>query len=138
MNGLTVNPNIANAAALIGRILVALIFIKSGWGKIPGWEGTAGYMASKGLPLVPLLLAGTIAIELLGGLMIAIGWKTRWAALVIFLWLIPTTFIFHAFWGIDAAQVQNQTNHFFKNVSIMGAMLLLFAFGPGTYSVEKK
>lgn len=138
MNAITANPGLANAAALVGRILIAIIFIKAGWGKIGGWEGTAGYMASKGLPLVPVLLAGTILIELGGGLMLALGWKARWAALVIFLWLIPVTVIFHAFWGIDAAQVQNQMNHFLKNVAIMGAMLMLFAFGPGAYSVDKR
>ena len=138
MNAITANPALANAAALIGRILIAIIFIKAGWGKIGGWEGTAGYMASKGLPLVPVLLAGTILIELGGGLMLALGWKARWAALAIFLWLIPVTFIFHAFWGIDAAQVQNQMNPFLKNVAIMGAMLMLFAFGPGAYSVDKR
>ena len=138
MNAITANPNIPHAAALVGRILIAIIFITAGWGKIGDWEGTAGYMASKGLPLVPVLLAGTILIELGGGLMLALGWKARWAALAIFLWLIPVTFIFHAFWGIDAAQVQNQMNHFLKNVSIMGAMLMVFAFGPGAYSLDKR
>lgn len=138
MNAITANPGLANAAALVGRILIAIIFIKAGFGKIGGWEGTAGYMASKGLPMVPVLLAATIALELGGGILLAIGWKTRWVALAIFLWLIPVTFIFHAFWGIDAAQVQNQMNHFLKNVAIMGAMLMLFAFGPGAYSVDKR
>jgi putative oxidoreductase len=137
MHGISANPNVINTAALVGRILLAVIFIKSGWGKIGGWEGTAGYMASKGLPLVPLLLAATIALELGGGLLLAVGWKARWVALLIFLWLIPVTFIFHAFWGIDAAQVQNQMNHFLKNVAIMGAMLMVVAFGPGAYSVDK-
>src|SRR3972149_4233195 len=106
MNAITTNPNIGNAAALVGRILIAIIFIKAGWGKIGGWEGTAGYRAAKGLPMVPLLLAATIALELGGGMLLAIGWKARWVALLFFLWLIPTTLIFHAFWGIDAAQVQ--------------------------------
>jgi putative oxidoreductase len=138
VNAIAMNPQVANTAALLGRILLAVIFIKAGWGKIAGWEGTAGYMASKGLPMVPVLLALTILIELGGGLMIAIGYKARWAALVTFLFLIPVTVIFHPFWGIDPAQVQNQSNHFFKNVSIMGGMLLLFAFGPGAYSVDKR
>jgi putative oxidoreductase len=138
MNAITTNPNIGNAAALVGRILIAIIFIKAGWGKIGGWEGTAGYMAAKGLPMVPLLLAATIALELGGGMLLAIGWKARWVALLFFLWLIPTTLIFHAFWGIDAAQVQNQMNHFLKNVAIMGGMLMVFAFGPGAYSLDKR
>lgn len=138
MNAITANPNVSHVAALVGRILLAAIFIKAGWGKIGGWEATAGYMAAKGLPLVPLLLAGTIVLELGGGLMLALGWKARWAALAIFLWLIPVTVIFHPFWGIDAAQVQNQMNHFLKNVAIAGAMLMMFAFGPGAYSLDRR
>ena len=134
----TYNPALVNAAALIGRILLALIFIKSGWGKIGGWEGTAGYMASKGLPMVPVLLALTIAIELGGGILLAIGWKARWAALVIALFLVPVTVVFHAFWGIPPEQVMNQTNHFFKNAAIVGGMLMVFALGPGGFSVDKR
>jgi putative oxidoreductase len=133
------NNNIANFAALAGRILLAILFLKSGWGKIPGFEGTAGYMASKGLPMPQVLLVITIAIELAAGVALVIGWKARWAALALFLWLIPVTFLFHQFWGgIPAAEVQNQTNHFFKNVSIMGGMLMVFALGPGGYSVDKR
>ncbi|MGZ5032885.1 MAG: DoxX family protein [Usitatibacter sp.] len=129
------NPN---ATALVGRILLAAIFIISGFLKIGGFAGTAGYMASKGLPMPQVLLVLTIALELGGGILIAIGFKARWVALLFFLWLIPTTLIFHPFWGIDAAQVQNQMNNFLKNVSIMGGMLLLFAYGPGAYSVDKR
>lgn len=132
------NPALVNAAALIGRVLLAIIFIKSGWGKIGGWEGTAGYMAAKGLPMVPVLLALTIAIELGGGILLAVGYKARWAALAIALFLVPVTFIFHPYWGIPADQVMNQTNHFFKNVAIIGGMLMVFAFGAGAYSVDKR
>lgn len=132
------NPALANAAALIGRILLAVIFIKAGWGKIAGFEGTAGYMASKGLPMVQVLLVLTILIELGGGILLAIGYKARWAALAIALFLVPVTFIFHPFWGIPADQVMNQTNHFFKNVAIVGGMLMVFAFGPGAWSLDKR
>ena len=129
------NPN---AVALAGRILLAQLFIISGAIKIPGFEGTAGYIAAKGLPMPQVLAALTIVLELGGGLMLAAGFKTRWVAIAFFLWLIPTTFIFHKFWGIEAAQVQNQMINFMKNISIMGAMLLVFAFGPGAYSVDKR
>lgn len=129
------NPN---AVALVGRILLAQIFIISGAMKIPGFEGTAGYIAAKGLPMPQVLAALTIMLELGGGLMLAAGFRTRWVAIAFFLWLIPTTFIFHKFWGIEAAQVQNQIINFMKNISIMGAMLLVFAFGPGAYSVDKR
>ena len=132
------NSNTINVAALAGRILLALLFVIAGFGKIAGFDGTVGYMASKGLPMPQVLLVLTILLELGGGLLLMIGWKVRWVTLAFFLWLIPTTLIFHKFWGIEAAQVQNQMNHFLKNVSIMGGMLLLWALGPGAYSVDKK
>ena len=132
------NPNTINVAALVGRILLALLFVIAGFGKIAGFDGTVGYMASKGLPMPQVLLVLTILLELGGGLLLMIGWKVRWVTLAFCLWLIPTTLIFHKFWGIEAAQVQNQMNHFLKNVSIMGGMLLLWASGPGAYSVDKK
>jgi putative oxidoreductase len=131
------NANVSNTAVLVGRILLATLFIISGFGKIAGYEGTAGYMASKGMPLVNLLLPAAIAVELGGGLLLAIGYKARWAALAIFLFLIPTTLIFHAFWGIDPKEAAMQQINFLKNVSIAGGMLMVFAHGPGAYSLDK-
>ena len=85
-----------------------------------------------------VLAALTVALEVGGGILLIIGYQARWVALAFFVWLIPVTLIFHKFWGIDAAQAQNQMIHFLKNVSIMGGMLVLFAFGPGAYSLDKK
>ena len=132
------NPQTQSLVALVGRILIALIFVVSGFNKIGGFEGTVGFIASKGLPMPQVLAALTIALELGGGIMLIAGYKVRWVAIAFFLWLIPTTFIFHKFWGIDAAQVQNQMNAFMKNVSIMGAMLMLVAFGAGGSSLDKR
>ena len=122
---------------LIGRILLAFIFILSGYSKIGGFQQTAGYMASKGLPMAQVLLVLTIIIELGGGLMLLLGWRARWAALAFFLWLIPTTLVFHAFWGIDAAQAQMQQIQFMKNLAIMGGMMYVIACGSGPYSLRK-
>ena len=122
---------------LIGRILLAFIFILSGYSKIGGFQQTAGYMASKGLPMAQVLLVLTIIIELGGGLMLLLGWRARWAAVAFFLWLIPTTLVFHAFWGIDAAQAQMQQIQFMKNLAIMGGMMYVMAFGSGPYSLRK-
>jgi putative oxidoreductase len=132
------NPSTVDLLALAGRILVALIFVISGFSKITGFEGVTGYIASKGLPMPALLAALTIALELGGGILLVIGYKVRIVAVLFFLWLVPTTFLFHRFWGIDPAQAQNQMNNFMKNVSIMGAMLLLAAFGPAGYSVDRR
>lgn len=130
------NSALQNATALAGRILLALIFIISGYGKITGFAGTAAYMASKGLPFADVLLVLTILVELGGGALIALGWKARWAAGVIFLFLIPVTLVFHNPAGLDAAEAQQQMIHLLKNVSIMGGMLGLFAFGPGCFSID--
>lgn len=124
-------------APLIGRILLSSIFIFSGYGKIGGFQQTVGYMASKGLPMTEVLLVLTIIIELGGGLMILLGWRARWAALAIFLWLIPVTLIFHNFWAVDASQMQMQMIQFMKNVSIAGGMLLVLGLGSGPYSLGK-
>ncbi|QJR12345.1 Inner membrane protein YqjF [Usitatibacter rugosus] len=131
------NANVSNTAVLAGRILLGAIFMLSGFGKITGYEGTAGYMASKGMPMVNLLLPAAIAVELGGGLLLAIGLKARWAALAIFLFLIPTTLVFHAFWGIDPKEAATQQINFLKNLAIMGGMLMVFAHGPGRYSLDK-
>ena len=125
-------------APLVGRALLSSIFIISGWGKITGFSGTAAYMASKGMPIPDVLLVAAIIIELGGGLMVLLGWKACWAALAIFLFIIPTTLIFHAFWAVDAAQVQNQMINFMKNLAIMGGMLYVVAYGSGPYSLGKK
>lgn len=130
------NSKVQDGAALAGRILLALIFIISGFGKITGYAGTAGYMASKGLPLVDLLLVLTILIELGGGLLIAVGWQARRVAALIFLFLIPVTLVFHNPAGLDPAAAQQQMIQLLKNLSIMGGMLGVFAFGPGRYSID--
>ncbi len=127
-----------NAAALVGRTLLAVLFVVSGFGKVTGFAGTAAYMASKGMPMPEVLLVGAIVIELAGGLMLVAGWKARWAALAIFLFTIPTTAIFHNPMGLDAQAAQGQMIHLMKNLSIMGGMLLVAAFGPGAWSVDRR
>jgi putative oxidoreductase len=121
---------------LVGRILIAQIFILAGISKIGGFAGTAAYMASKGLPMVGVLLVLTIVIEIGAGLMILLGWKARIAAIVLFLWMVPATLIFHNFWGVPAAQQMVQQIMFQKNLVMMGTMLLIYAFGPGKYSLS--
>ena len=121
-----------------GRILLALIFVISGYNKLVGFDGTVGYIASKGLPLPQLAAAAAIAIELVGGVLLVIGWQTRWAATAIFLFMIPTTLIFHAFWAAPAANLQMETIQFMKNLCNMGGMLYVMAFGAGPLSVDNR
>jgi len=125
------NSNLQNGSALVGRLLLAMLFVLSGFQKITGYSGTAGYMASAGLPMIGLLLPLTILIELGGGLLLVIGWQTRWVALVMFLFLIPVTLTFH-----NVAVDPTQMVMLLKNAAIMGGMLQLFAFGPGAWSID--
>lgn len=131
MNGVT------RFAPLVGRIMVAAIFLWSGIGKIGGFAGTAGYMASIGVPLAELALVVTIVVEVGAALMLILGWQARLGAAALLLWMIPVTLIFHAFWAVPADQAQMQMIQFFKNVGLMGAMLLIIGFGAGPYSVER-
>jgi putative oxidoreductase len=109
-----------------GRALLGALFFVSGLTKVFGFAGVSGWMASAGLPAPDVLLAITIAIEVVGGLLLIIGWQARWAALALALFLIPVTAIFHGFWNADAAHFQDQLTAFLKNVAILGGMLLVF------------
>jgi putative oxidoreductase len=126
-----------DGAVLLGRVLLAVLFIWSGAGKLMGFGGAAGAIASKGLPLPQVLAALTILIELGGGLALAFGWKARWAAVLLALFVVIITPIFHNFWASPPAQVMSQQINFFKNVSILGGMLVVYAFGPGRYSLDR-
>ena len=121
---------------LVGRILIALIFVISGYGKIKGFDGTVGFIASKGLPLPQLGAIGAIIVELGGGLMLVAGWKARWAAAAMFLFTAVAAVIFHNFWAVPADAAQNQMIHFMKNISMLGGLLYVMVYGSGPLSVE--
>lgn len=110
---------------LLGRVLVSAIFILSGLGKLPHFHDVAGMMAAKGIPLASVALVITLFIEIGGGLLVLTGYKVKYAALIMALWLIPVTLVFHHFWAIPAEQQQEQTVNFLKNVAIMGGLLVL-------------
>ena len=126
-----------HAVALIGRLLLGSIFVISGWLKLVSFAGTAGLIGSKGLPMPEIFAAGSVLIELGGGLALITGFKARWAALAIALFTIVITPIFHNFWAAPAAQAMTQQINFEKNVAIIGGMLMVIAFGPGRYSFDK-
>jgi putative oxidoreductase len=108
--------NLSKVIYPVGRALLGALFFISGVNKIFAFSYVSGWMASSGV---------TIAIEVLGGLLLIIGYRARLAALVIALFLIPVTVVFHAFWNADAASYQNQLTQFLKNLAILGGMLLV-------------
>jgi len=135
---MTFNAQTQNLFSLLGRALIALLFIPAGFAKIGGFAGTAGYIASKGIPLPEVGAAIAIVVELGLGLMLLVGWQTRWAALGIAFFTFVITFIFHNFWGVPAEQVMAQQQAFFKNLAVVGGLLAIAASGPGGWSVDKK
>ena len=121
---------------LAGRILMAVIFIFAGYGKITGFEGTVGYIASKGLPLPQLAAIGAIIVELGGGILLVLGWQTRWVAAALFIFTAMTALFFHNFWAVPPDQAQNQMIHFMKNISMMGGQLFVVIHGAGALSLD--
>src|SRR5437660_3402607 len=121
---------------VLGRVLLSMILILSGLGKLPHFHDIAGMMASKGIPLASVALVITLLIEIGGGLLVLTGYKARYATLVIALWLIPVTLVFHHFWGIPAEQQQDQMVNFLKNVAIMGGLLVLAYASPEKAEVK--
>jgi putative oxidoreductase len=121
---------------LVGRLMISAIFIFSGLGKLAGHAAMAGFAASKALPAADLAVWVAAAIEVFGGLAILVGFQTRIAAWIVFLYLIPTTLVFHNFWALQGMERMDNQFHFFKNVAIMGGLLFVATFGAGAYSVD--
>lgn len=127
-----------NPLALLGRIGLSLLFITSGFGKLTGFDGTVGYIASKGLPMASAVAALTIVVELGGGLAVLAGFLTRWVALVLAGFSVMAALIFHNYWALPADQVMNMQIHFWKNVAIAGGFLMLAAHGAGAFSLDAR
>ena len=125
-----------HSAMLVGRILLSLVFLIAGYRKLMGVAASAGYFAKLGFPMPEVLVWVAIAVELGGAILLIVGWKTRWAALLLALFTLIATFAAHRFWEVDPAQYANQMNHFLKNLAIVGGMVILAATGPGALSVD--
>lgn len=122
--------------ALIGRIVLAWFFVPAGWGKIAGFAGTVGYATSAGLPMPQVGVAIGLAIELIGGLMLLVGFKTRWAALALALFTVVAALFFHNYWAMPEAQQMMQKLNFTKNLAIAAGLLAFAAFGAGRWSID--
>lgn len=114
--------------ALTGRVFIATIFLASAFGKITNFQSTTEYMSAHGMPMVVLLCLGAIAVEVLGGLSLVLGYQAKSAAVLLLLFMVPTTLIFHI--------APEQRIQFLKNLAIMGGLLQIAAFGPGEISLD--
>lgn len=123
---------------LLGRLLLAAIFLIAGVRKALMFAGTVGYFTKLGFPMPDVFAVLAIAIEIGGALLLIFGWRTRWAAWLLVLFVAIATGMAHRFWEFDAAQYANQMNHFLKNIAIIGGLLFVATYGPGSASVDKR
>ena len=101
------------------------------------YAATAAYFTKLGFPAPEVLVGVAIAIELGAGLMLLVGWRTRWAAWLLVLFVAIATAMAHRFWEFYAAQLNNQLNHFLKNLAIIGGLFYVATFGPGRMSLDR-
>jgi putative oxidoreductase len=139
-----VHPDVRAAAGvndaflLAGRILIALIFVSSGFHKFTDLTATAASIASKGLPMPDVLAVATAALEFGGGVLVIVGWQTRLSALALALFTAVAAYFFHDFWHypVGAAEHSSNMTHFMKNITIVGGFLMLAGAGAGRYSID--
>ena len=122
-----------NTGALTGRILLAALFIPAGISKIVGFEGTVGYIASVGLPLATLAAITAIVVELIAGLALLVGYRIKLAAVILAVFTLVATVLFHNFWALPADQAYMQQLMFMKNIAVVGGLLMVAALGGGTW-----
>ena len=121
----------------VGRILIALIFVRAGINKLATIAATSATMRSHGIPYPDILVWGAVLLELGGGLMLVAGLYARWVALALFFYTLSLALIFHAYWTVpDAAAARTDASFFFGHLSMMGGMLFVVAFGAGAYSID--
>lgn len=125
-----------SALNLIGRLLIVALFLPAGLGKISGFEGTLGYFASLGIPAPVFALVATIVIEVLGSIALIIGFQTRVVAVIMAIFTLVAAATGHAFWAAPADAVFIAQLLFFKNIAVMGGLLVLASAGAGNFSID--
>ena len=123
---------------LVARILLMILFLLFGWQKLTGFHGAVSYMQSVGAPLPMLAAVIAVIMECLVGLLIALGFYTRPLALLMALYTLGTGLIGHHYWTMTGMEQYENMINFYKNISIIGGLLLLVVTGPGKYSLDKK
>lgn len=125
--------------SVLGRVALSAIFLLSAVGnKIPNFGTISDVLGSKGMPAPKTMLAGAIAFLIAGSLSVIAGYKTRWGALLLFVFLLPTTYLFHDFWNLAGEAAEAQQIQFMKNLSMAGAFLFLVANGGGAWSLDER
>jgi putative oxidoreductase len=126
----------SSISLFIGRLCMCAIFIITGVWKFVNFNGVSQEMAAKGFPIVPFFLITAAIVEILGGLSLFFGYKTRFWAAILMVYLIPVTIIFHDFWNAAETQKYTQVIEFLKNLTIIGGLLDVIGAGPGRFSLD--
>ena len=130
--------SIQDALNFAARLLLVVLFLPAGIGKVTGFAGTVGYIASVGLPLPSAGAALAIVVEIGGSLALLFGFHTRLAALVLAVFTLLAGYFFHAFWAVPADQAFVTQLLFYKNIAVAGGLLALVANGAGGWSVDAR
>ena|SRR5579859_249010 len=120
---------------LVGRLMITYIFATSGIGKVFSWSDNVKYMSTRHLPMIPVLLAVAMVVELAGSICLITGYHARIAAFIMFLYTTAVTVIFHNYWAATGMLAGMQETHFRKNLAIMGGLLVLAYSGPGRWAL---
>ncbi|HEV2538169.1 MAG TPA: DoxX family protein [Frateuria sp.] len=128
----------SNEVILLARLLLMVLFVLFGWDKLTDFSGTVGYMAGAGLPVPTLAAAVVVLMEFFVGLAIALGFCTRPLALLLALYTLGTALIGHHYWTMAGADRMANMVNFYKNIAIIGGLLLLCVTGPGRYSIDRR
>ncbi len=122
---------------LAARVLLSIVFLVGGISHLLHWSGTIETMRSAGMVLPQLFLPAALVLLLVGGMSVLVGYHARLGALLLIVFLIPATLIFHAFWNLSSPpEVQQQMINFLKNVGLLGGLLMILGFGSGGFSLE--
>ena len=127
-----------NALNLAGRLALAALFLPAGLGKIAGFEGTVGYITSVGLPMASLAAVVAIVVEVAGGLALIAGYRVRIAALALAAFTLVASVFFHAYWAAPADQAFMQQLLFFKNIGVIGGLLVLASQAPAGWTLDAR
>jgi uncharacterized membrane protein YphA (DoxX/SURF4 family) len=127
-----------NYIPLAARICLSLIFLYGGIKNLTGFSAVEQMIAQKGLPLPSLMLLGNIVFQLLGAISLLLGYKVRWGAILLIVFLIPTTLVFHNFWAVPPERANMETIAFLKNLGLIGGVLMVYYAGAGPVSLDSK
>jgi putative oxidoreductase len=132
------SQSVQDALNLAARLLIVALFLPAGIGKLTGFDGTVGYVASAGLPLPAVGAVLALVVEIAGSLALLAGFGTRIAALVLAVFTLAASFFFHAYWAVPADQAYVTQLLFFKNIAVAGGLLALAANGAGRWSLDAR